>query len=146
MFQKILVGLDGSENSAPALRMAIGLAQQHEARLVLFHAIDVHPARPHLARFVAQAAHDVYARAGREIAEGILNEAKRKAQEAGLTQVECAAEEGSAAATLVEYAARTGIDLIVVGTRGLMGLHGLALGSVAHQVTAAASCPVLVVR
>lgn len=33
MFQKILVGLDGSENSAPALRMAIGLAQQHEARL-----------------------------------------------------------------------------------------------------------------
>jgi nucleotide-binding universal stress UspA family protein len=146
MFDKILVGLDGSQNSAPALETAIGLAQRCQARLVLFHAIDVHPARAHLEHFVEEAARAVYQRAGQEIAGNILDDAERRAREAGLAQVERVVEEGSAARTIVDYAKRNGVELIVIGTRGLMGLHGLALGSVAQQVTATAHCPVMVVR
>jgi len=146
MFDRILVGLDGSQNSAPALETALGLAQRCQAQLVLFSAIDVHPARPHMERLVQEAAREVYARAGREIAQNILDAAERRAREAGLQRIERVAEEGSAARTIVDYAKRTGVDLIVIGTRGLMGLHGLALGSVAQQVTAAAHCPVMVVR
>jgi nucleotide-binding universal stress UspA family protein len=146
MFDKILVGLDGSQNSAPALETAVGLAQRCQAQLVLFHAIDVHPARAHLEHLVEEAARVVYQRAGQEIAEKILGAAEQRAREAGLDRVERVAEEGSAARTIVDYAKRNGVDLVVIGTRGLMGLHGLAMGSVAQQVTATAHCPVMVVR
>jgi nucleotide-binding universal stress UspA family protein len=51
---------------------------------------------------------------------------------------------GSAGEILVRLSDRA--DLVVVGSRGLGGFKGLVLGSVSHQVTHHASCPVVVVR
>jgi nucleotide-binding universal stress UspA family protein len=52
---------------------------------------------------------------------------------------------GEPAATIIEQAAATGVDLVAVGSRGLSGLRGL-LGSVARNVTYYAPCNVLVAR
>jgi nucleotide-binding universal stress UspA family protein len=52
----------------------------------------------------------------------------------------------SAAGAILEASARIGAELIVVGTRELTGLRELAIGSVAHKATSAASCPVLIIR
>jgi universal stress protein family protein len=48
--------------------------------------------------------------------------------------------------TICELAARSGVGLIVMGTRGAGGVANLMLGNVATGVAREARCPVLVVR
>ena len=52
----------------------------------------------------------------------------------------------SAAAAIVDYAQRSSIDLIVLGTHGRSGMSQLLVGSVAERVVRTAPCPVLTVR
>ena len=52
----------------------------------------------------------------------------------------------STAGTIVDYAEREGIDLIVMGTRGRSGFKKLLLGSTASDVTAYAHCPVMIIK
>ena len=52
----------------------------------------------------------------------------------------------SAAATIIDYAKRRHVDLIVVGTHGRGPVAHLFMGSGAEQVVRSAPCPVLVVR
>jgi nucleotide-binding universal stress UspA family protein len=47
---------------------------------------------------------------------------------------------------IVDYAEHKGIDLIVIGSRGLSGFKKLLLGSVASGIVTYAHCPVLVVK
>lgn len=48
--------------------------------------------------------------------------------------------------TIVEFAAKEKIDVIVVGTRGLGGFKRLLMGSVSSGIVTHAPCSVLVVR
>ncbi len=48
--------------------------------------------------------------------------------------------------SIVDYAERENIDLIVVGSRGLSGFKKLLLGSIASGVVTYAHCPVMVVK
>ena len=52
----------------------------------------------------------------------------------------------SVTGSIVQYAERENIDLIVVGTRGRSGFKRLLLGSTASGVVIHAHCPVMVVR
>ena len=52
----------------------------------------------------------------------------------------------SPALAIVEYAAKAGVDLIVIGTHGRGAVAHLLMGSVAERVVRAAPCPVLTVR
>ena len=47
---------------------------------------------------------------------------------------------------IVDYAESEGVDLIVIGSRGLSGFKKLLLGSTASGVVTYAHCPVLVVK
>lgn len=59
--------------------------------------------------------------------------------------VEVLAEGGTTAATILQAAAASNVDLLVIGTRGQSGLSRLLLGSVAAAVLQAATIDVLVV-
>ena len=48
--------------------------------------------------------------------------------------------------SIIDYATRKNIDLIVIGTRGRTGLKRFFMGSVANGVIQHAHCSVLVVR
>jgi len=54
-------------------------------------------------------------------------------------------EVGKPADRILDYAARNGVDLIVLGTHGRTGMSRVLLGSVAERVMRLASCPVLTV-
>jgi nucleotide-binding universal stress UspA family protein len=47
---------------------------------------------------------------------------------------------------LIEYASPRGIDLIVLGRRGIGQIRGLLMGSVSWKVNSLAECPVLTVK
>ena len=53
---------------------------------------------------------------------------------------------GRPAEAIARAARRDGVDLLVVGSRGLTGVKAAALGSVSHAVAQLANCPVLIVK
>jgi universal stress protein A len=61
-------------------------------------------------------------------------------------RVRFAIEYGAPAATIIDYAAKCGADMIVLGSHGASGIHRLLVGSTAESVMRHAPCPVLVLR
>jgi nucleotide-binding universal stress UspA family protein len=77
----------------------------------------------------------------REIVEGAVAETGGPPAD---VEIECRAVEGSPTAALV--AASRGAEMLVLGSRGYGGFHGLLLGSVGQQCVQHAVCPVVIVR
>lgn len=74
-----------------------------------------------------------------------LDKIKKKAEEKNIqSKVEILEEQNSVVGTIVNYAEREKVDLIIVGTKGRSGFKKLLLGSVAEGVVTYAHCPVLV--
>jgi nucleotide-binding universal stress UspA family protein len=140
--QHRLVPLDFSPDAEQALAYAMALAQTHQARLTLLHVKDT------LSWGVAQAEarlppsvwHQLETRLAEDMAERFT-----RVQEAGL-HGETVIAEGVPFQTIIDTARDTGVDLIVMGTRGRTELTPVLIGSVAERVVRLAPCPVLVTR
>jgi nucleotide-binding universal stress UspA family protein len=78
-------------------------------------------------------------------AETILQQTVAAIDAAGL-DVETHARVGDPASVLIDVAAGTGADLIVVGNKGMTGMARFLLGSVPNKVAHHAPCDVLIVR
>jgi nucleotide-binding universal stress UspA family protein len=146
MFNHVLVALDGSQHAAKALNTATELVKRCDAALTLFHAVEISAFRSDYDFRVVESAREVYRRIGMEQADAILGEAEQAARAAGLSKVTRAVGEGDPVKAMLKVARETPVDLVVVGTRGLTGLRELAMGSVAHKMSVAAPCPVLIVK
>jgi len=137
--ERIIVGVDGSENARRALRWAVDEARIREARLEVVHAWHV----PYIGVYSAATA---MFEPGpfEEAAESTIEDALAGEDLSGLAHpVERVISQGSPAVAILNAA--KGADLVVVGTRGRGGFSGLLLGSVSHQVVHHAECPVVVV-
>ena len=74
-----------------------------------------------------------------------LAAARSKLDAAGLRYV-AHVDVGSTAEMLARYAREHGIDLVVLGTRGLGSVAGMLLGSVATKIVRESPAPVMLVR
>ena len=143
LFHKILAAYDGSKAANKALDKAIELCKTTpEAKLEVLHVYDF----PRF--YVAEGFVPVPASMNKdfyELAERTVEEAKKRVVAAGLeSKVEMV--QGAPAETILEYAQKSGADLIVIGSRGLGGIREFVLGSVSHNVVQHARIPVLVVK
>jgi nucleotide-binding universal stress UspA family protein len=145
MAGRIVVGVDGSEHAAAALRWAAQEAKLRGATLVAVHAWTYIPPPPLgapdlMAIPVGDVAGDLDAARG--AAERMFEE------ELSGVEAEVAVErqlvEGDPAESILEQA--EGADLVVVGSRGHGGIKTALLGSVSNHVIQHAACPVVVVR
>jgi nucleotide-binding universal stress UspA family protein len=142
LFRRVLVPVDFSSRSRPALEYALALAKLAGAAIDLVHVV---PAPGPL-----RIATDVWL--GREVprpseldvlqAREQLRQLVDSCERLGIVP-ELRVAAGDAAATIVRLAAELPADLIVMATRSRHGLEELALGSVAQRVIACASCPVV---
>jgi nucleotide-binding universal stress UspA family protein len=146
MFASIVVGTDGSETAAIAVRQAIELAQQLGARLQIVSAYEpVSDQRlrsenvevPRDLQWMVNPREDVLA---------LLGDSERQARDAGVKDVETFARQGDAADAILDVAEEQRADLIVVGNRGMTGAKRFLLGSVPNKVSHHAPCSVLIVR
>lgn len=138
---RILVPTDGSENALRALRHAIALRDMGAA--VEVHLLNVQPpVRGVAASMIPQADITDYHRD-----EGMKALASSVAllESAGITP-HIHIGVGEAGAVVIAFAQRLGVDQIVMGTRGLGGVAGLLLGSVARHVAGEATVPVTLLR
>ncbi|WP_134741290.1 universal stress protein [Nocardioides sp. 503] len=140
----IIVGNDGSDAAEPALRWALNHAQAvgGAVRVVRGWSMKTAPRPesqtvgniPPIEDFEAAVLKDLEA-----------DTTKVAADYAGV-EIEYVAKRGPAANALLDCATDADADLVVVGARGLGGFRGLALGSVADQVSRHSPVPVVIVR
>ena len=136
--QRIVVGVDGSENSFEALRWAVAEGERRDAAIEAISAWHYPTVGVEFAPV-----------ADPQTFEGTATEALRTAvekvcpDEASRRRVRASVVQDSPARALVEAA--EGADLLVVGSRGRGGFTGLLLGSVSAQCVHHAPCPVVVV-
>jgi nucleotide-binding universal stress UspA family protein len=138
----LLVGVDGSRSATDAVRWAAAEARRRRTRLRLVEAfgwmpLDDGDGAPH----VGPSYRDVLARAA---TERLAAAAAVAAQVAPEVEVTTDLLPGYPIACLV--AESRGAGLVVVGDRGLAGVTGMRIGSVAAGLAAHAACPTVVVR
>jgi nucleotide-binding universal stress UspA family protein len=145
MFSSIVVGTDGSETAAQAVREAVDMASALGATLELVSAYaPVSEQRLRAERREAPA--DVqWATNPRREVEASLADAADVAQSAGV-KTHTHARQGDPADVIVELAEEREADLIIVGNKGMTGAKRFLLGSVPDKISHHAPCSVLIVR
>lgn len=142
---KILYPTDFSRCSKQAMLHALHLAWRYQAEVHMLHVIVLHDYDPQ--KVLKHFSDDelVYNSMMQKAKQQMINTIKeQKAAELPIKVVE---RNGiSAAPTIMEYAKKNDIDLIVMGTHGHRGLGHLFLGSVTEEVVRMAPCPVCTIR
>ena len=136
--EKILIPVDGSESSERALGKGIELANALKAKLIFLYVANVNQLAVNsclsseLLEAVNKAGDVVLTHAEESTPDGI--------------ETERVMETGSPAPVIIDVAEECGIDLIVMGSRGLGLVKGVLLGSVSQYVVENAKCAVMVVK
>ena len=147
MHKKILVGLDGSKHGIEAAQEAIALAKASDAELHLLTVTRPYKVSPQLRQFLeAENLLGEPKYVMDEMTRSIVSAAEELAAKAGVKNVKTVIREGKPARTLLDYAKGNGIDLIVVGARGVGELEAALLGSVSQKVSMLSPCTVTIVR
>jgi nucleotide-binding universal stress UspA family protein len=139
--KNVLVAIDFSEGSRPALDYAAGLARGFGARLTALHVT------PPPATYDPLPAFPVPAPLDPERPRRIREELKRFVAPPGSEHphVETIVRDGDPADEILAQAAGSGVDLIVLGTHGHRGFERWILGSVTERVARKADRSVLAV-
>jgi nucleotide-binding universal stress UspA family protein len=141
--RRVVVGVDGSEESLRALDVALAEAQMRGAVLEIVHAwsiTKVHPPAP-LSQGVPVPTH-LMPDLERE-AESVLAAAVAHVPADSGVTVESSLVAEDAATTLVEKSAYA--EVLVVGSRGVSRLVEFVIGSTTKEIVDRSHCPVIVV-
>jgi len=145
MFGSIVVGTDGSETAAEAVRQATDLASKVGARVHLVSAFEpVSEGRLREERKEVPADLEWMVNP-REDVDNTLKAAAEQIKEAGV-DVEIYARQGDPADAILDVAEEEKADLIVVGNKGMTGAKRFLLGSVPNKVSHHAPCSVMIIR
>ncbi len=173
MIKKILVPVDGSPHSIKAAAWASDIAVKYDAELILLHVLlrghmpeglerllEVERGATgrgrsdNLVNMPQEIMARVQDRANTQlsiddleiIGKFVLSNISAICAEKGAKKITKKVEEGYAAEVILDLAQSAGVDMIVMGSRGLGGLKGFLMGSVSLKVTQAASCTCVTVK
>jgi len=118
MYKRILIATDGSETAMRALRVGADLAQSMSSEIIICHVGSDERGKAVLERAVEQAG----------------------------GSPRTISVEGDPADKILDVAEAEGVDLIVIGNKGMTGARRLLLGSVPNSVSHHAPCNVLIVK
>jgi nucleotide-binding universal stress UspA family protein len=136
---KILLATDGSEESAPAIRTAVELANATGSELHVAHAILTVPQRPYPRRYERAMREDILQR--KRVAALILLDEKM-----GGVVADSYYREGDSVKEVLSLAEELGVGLIITGGRRLERPRLFWSSSYPMELFRHAKCPVLIVR
>jgi nucleotide-binding universal stress UspA family protein len=148
-FKRVLLAVDGSENSKRASRVAMNIAKKNNAYLVVLHVVPGIKyyfgmgSRVPLPQTTCDQLMEAATTTAREIVDRHVSTAKIqgiRVRGKVLNSV------GTTVQEIVDFAAQERVGLIVLGTRGLGGFKRMLMGSVSSGVVSHAHCSVLVVK
>jgi nucleotide-binding universal stress UspA family protein len=137
---KILLATDGSEYSKRAAGFLTCLNLSSEDEIVIFHAVYWIPFL-----YNTESYYDTFKEIKEEIAPRIIDSALEilKSAEARISTFIL---DGSPEQCIIDVAAKSDADLIVMGARGIKGIESLFIGSVTRSVAIKSPKPVLVTK
>ena len=142
MLSKMLVPIDGSENSFRALEHAIFLSTKiQEAQITVLYIIEDLPSLYIYSPKIVEKLHADYEREYTRI----LERCKEIANKSGIN-INTILKEGDPASKIIEYSDKEKFDLIIIGSRGMGKFKELIVGSVSNKVIHHAKCSVMLVR
>ena len=138
--RKVVVGIDGSPNSVPALAWALDEGRTRSAPVEAVYAWQV-PALAYTSPGFIPPGEDTMEAEGRQVFDDTLG-AIEGHDHGDVTLRIC---EGQPAEVLVKVSEDPDVDTLVVGARGHGGVAGLLLGSVSHSLTHHCHKPLVIV-
>ena len=137
VYDRVVVGSDGTPTSLQAVAHAAGVADAAEARLVIVSAYNPGAEGPS----VSGARQELH---GEEAARAALRASVEQLER--IKRVDTRIVEGDPAHALLDTAGQNPANVIVVGNRGLGAEEGELLGSVPAEIVRHAVCDVLVIQ
>lgn len=145
MFDRIVVGTDGSETATEAVRTAVALAKLADAKLEIVSAYQPVP-QSRLREEGEGISGDLsHAINPREDVQFVLDKAAAEAKKAKV-EVVTHPREGEPADAILDVAEENNADLVLVGNKGMTGARRFLLGSVPNKISHHAPCDVWIVK
>jgi nucleotide-binding universal stress UspA family protein len=136
VFETVVVGADGSDTAAEAVRVATELVKLSNGNL---HIVTAY--RPQHLQSQAGSEFSESLTSG-DVAQSVLTELASRARTSGVA-VDTHLKTGAPADAICEVATEVKADVIVVGNKGMTGVRRV-LGSVPNSVAHQAPCAVLI--
>jgi nucleotide-binding universal stress UspA family protein len=141
MFSKLLVPIDGSDNSFRALDHAIFLSKKITAQITALRVMEHLP----LVYVQSQRTMDTILSKYLEESESILKRSRDIGEKNGV-RIESKLRKGDAASNILNYSKKEDYDTIIMGRRGTGKLRQLVLGSTSTKVLNHSDCTVVIVK
>ena len=138
--RRIVVGVEGSESSAAALKWTARLAKSLGSQVIAVYAVDIPAYYPEPYGLPVQFDTDWRA----AIESDFENKWCKPLKVAGV-RYRAVMQDGRAASVITDVADRENADMVVVGRRGRGGVAELLLGSTSHELVLHSKHPVLVI-
>jgi nucleotide-binding universal stress UspA family protein len=139
-FRRIVVGVDGSESSAAALKWAVRMAKGMGSQVIAVYAIDIPTYFPQPYGTPLQ-----YDEEWRAAMKSEFENKWCKPLKVSGVRYRTVMEDGRAASVIAAVADRENAEVVVVGRRGRGGVAELLLGSASHELVLHSKRPVLVI-
>ena len=150
MVGNILVAVDGSDHARKAVEFAADLAEKYGAKVMLLHVMTSPGSNRVPEELEALGKLEQIRITEHEIlysaAEKVLETAENQVRSRVVKELGAAIKTGDPAGEILKYASKNGVDLIMMGSRGLGHLQGLLMGSVSHKVSHLAECTCITVK
>ncbi|MEE9611416.1 MAG: universal stress protein [Desulfatiglandales bacterium] len=148
MIKKILVATDGSGHAKKAIEFATDIALQYDATICILHVVSKIEIPEEFLRYVEvegfeETPQSVYLQ---KIGDEIIGAAEKAISKKSVREVQTALVQGDPAEKILEFARDQGVDMIVLGSRGLGRIKELLLGSVSSKVCHLAECTCVTVK
>jgi nucleotide-binding universal stress UspA family protein len=142
MYRSIVVGTDGSETAAEAVRAAADLAKATGCTVHVVSAYE--PATVKVAGGGGAEGAE-FGVGPRSEVDALLEQAAGIVHAQG-AKAECYARQGDPADVIIEVAEEQNADAIIVGNKGMQSARRFLLGSVPDKIAHHAPCSVLIVK
>jgi nucleotide-binding universal stress UspA family protein len=143
--KKILTPIDSSGYKEKILAFAISLGKAWGAEITVIHVID--PGRGVPGGRVKEKELEREEEAKREAEILLVQSVDPLAHKEGINiKKEVVEESDSVAKSIIGYAKKNNMDVIVIGTKGMTAVEDFFLGSVANNVIRHAHCSVFAIR
>jgi nucleotide-binding universal stress UspA family protein len=147
--RKILVTIDGSENSKKAADYASSFAKKYNAQLIILYVLysELGFAYSNLLGVTTPKAIEDALETQKKDVQKWFDEIRSKLKNTNISVTDkIIISVSSIVGEIIGFADKEKVDLIILGTRGRTGFKKLLLGSVAEGVVTHSSCPVMVIR